>query len=307
MVDPVLVGSVVYGSIFGIMSIGLTMTYLTTKVPNFAYGSFVTVGIYAAFSLDQLNGLWAYYSLPVAFILGSTCSVLMYVLVLRPLSSRGSSLVALMIATLAVDTVFTGIINIFADYLTDIHGIIISKQFPPPANDFALGGVPGLFIATPVTLGAVTIFLFLLLTRTRFGIATRAAVENASLARTVGINVETVRIVSWFIAGGLAGMAGPFYIYLGGSTDAGSLLIVGIFSASVLGGLSSIYGAMLGGLLIGGSEIALTALGTQTLGSWVFQYETGIPLLIMIVTLLLIPQGLVSLDWRGLVRRGAKK
>ncbi len=307
MVNPTVVATVVYGSIFGLMSMGLTMTYLTTKVPNFAHGSFVTVGVYVSFYMLQVMGIGPYDSLPVAFVLGGASAVLMYLLVLKPLASRGSSLVALMIATLAVDTVFVGLIEIFADYLTFEHGIIISKQFPPPGNDVSFFGAPGLFFAAPLALAAVTVGLYLLLTRTKFGIATRAAVENPNLARTVGIDVGRVRLVSWFIAGGLAGIAGPFYyIYLGGSTDVGSVLIVGIFAASVLGGLSSIYGAMVGGLLIGGGEVALTALGTQYLGSWVFQYQTGIPLIIMIVTLLVLPEGLVSLNLRGRLRRVAK-
>src|SRR5437016_10842097 len=70
-----------------------------------------------------------------------------------------------------------------------------------------------------------------------------------------------------------------------GGTSAGSNLIVEIFAASVLGGLASIYGAALGGLIVGASEILLTQEGAQLFGSWVQIYQKGVPLVLMVVTL----------------------
>src|SRR5437016_14433191 len=102
MVDPYVVSSVVYASLFGLMAIGLTLTYLTTKVPNFAYGSIVTIGIYSALSFYSLYGISPYGALPVAFILGSLTSAAIYLGILRTLAIRGSSLVGLMIATLEI-------------------------------------------------------------------------------------------------------------------------------------------------------------------------------------------------------------
>src|SRR3989449_4768059 len=90
------------------MAIGLTLTYLTTKVPNFAYGSFVTIGIYSSLSLYSLYGISPYGALPLAFLLGSMSSAGMYLGILRILARRGSSLVSLMIATLAIDIGISG-------------------------------------------------------------------------------------------------------------------------------------------------------------------------------------------------------
>src|SRR5436309_2663748 len=124
MVDPIITASIVYASLFGLMAIGLTLTYITTKVPNFAYGSFVTVGMYTAFSLFRLQGFSPYSSVPIAFIVGSLGSAAMYLGILRTLARRGSSLVALMIATLAIDIAFVGIFGIFSDYLYARYRII---------------------------------------------------------------------------------------------------------------------------------------------------------------------------------------
>jgi branched-chain amino acid transport system permease protein len=303
LVAPYVTDSIVYGSLFGLMAMGLTLTYLTTKVPNFAYGSFVTIGIYTSFSFDRLLKINPYFSAPVAFLLGAFSSVAMYLGVLRVLSRRGSSLVALMISTLALDIGFLGIFGIYTDYIYYHNNIIDVKSFYQIADDFSLFGSPGLFYVAPISLVLITAALFLLLTKTRFGIAMRASVENPNLARIVGIDVEKVYIFAWFLAGGFAAMSGSYYVlWLPGSVDAGSKLIVEIFAASVLGGLASIYGAVLGGLIIGASEILVTSLGIDLFGSWVSIYQKGIPLVIMVITLLVLPQGLVSLNWKRLLR-----
>src|SRR5438132_6619021 len=188
------------------MAIGLTLTYLTTKVPNFAYGSFVTIGIYTALSFYSLYGISPYGALPVAFLVGCLSSVAMYLGILRTLARRGSSLVALMIATLAVDIAFVGIFGIYSDYLTSLYGIFPSKYFialsATPGTDFALFGLPGLLYVAPSSLAAIGLALYLLLSHTRFGIAMRASVENPSLARVLGIDVERSYVFAWFLAGG---------------------------------------------------------------------------------------------------------
>ncbi len=304
MVPPYVISVVVYASLFGLTAVGLTLTYLTTKVPNFAYGSFVTIGIYTSFSLFRINHLNPYLSTPIAFALGGLSSVVMYLGVLRLLAKRGASLVAMMIATLAIDIAFIGIFGIYSDYLTIRYRIVDSKLFYQILADFALLGVPGLFYVAPLTLALVTLGLFLLLTRTRFGIAMRAAVENPILAKVLGIDVEKTYLAAWFLAGGFAAMSGTYYsLWLAGGTTAGSNLIVEIFAASVLGGLASIYGAVLGGVIVGASEILLTTAGTALLGPWVPIYQKGIPLIIMVITLLSFPQGLVSIPFRNTLRR----
>ncbi len=299
---PFEISAVVYASIFALMSIGLTMTYLTTKVPNFAHGSFVMVGVYVSFSLFRIDHVNPYLSVPASFLLGGIVATIMYEGILRPLAKRGASLVSLMIATLAVDIAFIGIFGIYSDILFFRFSINDAKSFVPINADFALLGLNGLFFVAPITLALLTLALHFLLTRTKFGVSMRASVENPTLARIVGIDVEQVYTVSWFLSGGLAALAGTYYsLWLSGGVDTGSAVIVAIFAASILGGLSSIYGAVLGGIIIGGSEVVVTTLGSEYLGgNLVLPYEKGIPLIIMVIMLLILPQGLTSLNGRRL-------
>jgi len=290
------------------MSVSLTLTYITTKVPNFAQGVLVTAGLYTGFALLSINKINPYESLPISFLVGGAIAVAMYVLVLNPLSRRGASVVSLMIATLAVDIVFIGIFGIYSDYLYQAKKVYDAKLFfALTSADFRVLGVDGVVVVAPVALALITALLYLTLTRTRFGLAMRATVENPNLAKIVGVNTESVYLASWFIAGGLAGVAGVFYsFWQGGSPNIGSVLLISMFAGSILGGLKSIYGAVLGGLVVGGSEIVVTTLGAQYIGAWVTAYEPGIPLLVMVITLLVLPGGIASLDWRRLVSGGKK-
>jgi branched-chain amino acid transport system permease protein len=320
MLDPTITNSIIYGSILGLMCVGLTATYLTTKVPNFAVADFFVVGIYASSAAYILWNVGSpYLTIPLGIVFGGFSAVIMYLIVLRPLIRRGSSLVVLMIATLAIDIVFSGIFEWFVDYMGSTYGRLLddrgyggqfySLQQLPDAKIF---GYPAMLFASPIVLFFVAFGLFLLFTRSRFGIAMRAAIENANLAKTVGINVDQVYIVSWFLAGGIAGLAGGLYaLWSSTPENLSSLLIVDIFAGSVLGGLGSVYGAIIGGLIVGASETYLITVLDRIVGSIygaaagseVIEFQRGIPLAIMIVVLLIAPEGLTGVNWRKYLKR----
>ena len=368
MVPEYLISALVYACLFAMMAMGLTLTYMTTKVPNFAFGDFVTLGIYSSYTLVKVFKLNPYLGSAAGFGVGAVVSAAMYLLVLRPLTRRGSSLVSLMIATFGVDIGFVGIFEIYTNYLQYDLGHIDAPNFYS-LPDFGLWGYAGVDFIAPLSVAAIVFGVYLLLTRTKFGVAMRAAVENPPLARVMGINVDMVGTVSWMLAGGFAGYAGGLLtLQLPAGTFTGSNLIVEIFSSSVLGGLTSIFGACVGGLIIGGSEILGTlglGLGFGTAGAiiiaaifllggialirrprfrvkvaggvfaafglWILAdmaagfpvdfvsyelvngfgpnvtpFQQAIPLLIMVMTLMVIPQGLFSINVRRLLGREKK-
>jgi branched-chain amino acid transport system permease protein len=299
LVAAYFIDATVLASLYSLMCVGLTLTYMTTKVPNFAYGSMVTLGAYVSFTLTSFYKMDPYTAAPLAFLLGGVISVAIYLVVLKPMIKRNSSLVSLMIATLAVDIFFVGIFGIYSDYMTRAFRITNSKLFILSNNDFAIFGQRGILLTAPLVLVALAISLHLVLTRTKFGIAMRATVENSRLASISGVNVNVVYIISWFLAGGLGSVAGSLLVLrLTGSPDIGSKLIVIIFAGSVIGGFGSIYGAILGGALVGGSQILITIFVSQFVGPWVTSYSLGIPLIMMVAALIFAPQGLTSLKLR---------
>lgn len=283
------------------MSTGLTLIYMTTKVPNFAHGSILTVGAYIAYTLASFMKVSPYVSAPLAFLIGAGVSLAIYRLVLRPLRKHGSPIVSVMIATLAIDIAFVGVFGTYSDYLANVFRLIGTKSFILISYDFSFFGLQhyGAAIVFPILTLSMVGLLYLGMTRTRFGIAMRASVENPDLASVLGVSVERVYSFSWLLAGGLGAMGGALAtLHVAGTPDFGSKLIVAIFAASVLGGFFSIYGAVLGGVIVGGGEVLSVNYLAPVVGSWVTQWIEGVPLIMMAVALLIIPKGLTSIKLR---------
>ncbi len=300
--EPIFRDAIIFASMMSLLSLGLTLNYLTTKVPNFSHGSFASIGMMTMLTLTELFKVHAYISLVPAFILSGTTALLLYIMVLRPLISRDASLVAQMIATIAFELILIAILNIYADYLTQTFKIQ-SRAFLIRRNDVRIFGEPGVFLVAPTLAVSLVILLHLFLTRTRFGVGLRAAIENPPLAGSLAINVKLMYSFSWFIAGGFGGVAGSLLaLWFQGSPTYGSEFLISIFAASIVGGLQNIYGATLGGYLVGFAEILGTRQLGLTFGPWITVYRPLIPLLAMSITLLLAPQGLVAVRWRNVGR-----
>ena len=291
-------GAIVYSNLLVLLSLGLTITYITTGVPNFAQGTFAVFGSYIALTLYFLAKIHPYTSIPIAFILGGILGVIVYIAALKPLIKRGASIVILMIATLAVDLILLGSIGAYSGYLEAIAHKS-AKKFIFTPYDFNILGLSGIFVISVAIIALLLLCLFFLLFKTKFGIALRASMENPALAEIMGVNVEYTRLFSWFLSGSLAAAAGcllPFRQEIVPAT--GAIIIVSIFAASIVGGLGSINGALLGGYIIGVSESLVTYQLSTVLGAGVLVYSKVISLIVLIITLIFAPRGITGVNWR---------
>jgi len=304
LVQPFLRDVTIFTSFLILVSVGITLTYMTSKVPNFAQGTFVTLGVYVGLTTVRVWRLSPYFGSIFAFLLGGVASYMMYRFAIAPQIRKNAPTTALIMTTVAIDTLFIGIFNSYADYL-QLHLGIISRLFLLNDSDFVLFGENGILYVAPVLVVVLVLTLHFLLTRTRFGIAMRAAVIRPALASVLGVNVDLVYAISWFTAGGLAGAAGALYpLWFISSPDvAFSSLLISGFAGSILGGLLNIYGAFLGACIMGVAELLGTVLLSGWLGTWIIGYRIAIPLTVMVVTLLILPEGITNANWRGLIRR----
>ena len=213
-----------------------------------------------------------YYSIPLTAVVCGAVAVFVYRVVLRPLANRGAPTIALMIVTLAINLLFIGFFGIIGDVLTNVYRFGDADFFLLSRLDFSMSGISGVMIVSLVCLiGSVSIYL--LLSKTNFGLAMTASVEKPSLAETIGIKVDRVYTISWLIGGALAGLAGSLIVfYLPVGPNFANSFIISIFAASILGGLS-IYGAVVGGMVIGTSQIVVTSYLGSILGPWVLSYR----------------------------------
>ena len=297
---PTIVSWLTYSALLSLLALGVTLLYRTTKVANFAHASFLTVGGYVAYTLTIILSRNPYVGVPVAFVVVGLVGLLLFYAVLEPMRRRNSSTVMLMIATLAFDIMMIGVTNIHADNLNTVYKIP-SRDVLLTGLDFKFLGEPGVLFVALGMLAVCTAALYLLLNFTTLGIALRASMENPALSELIGVNVSMMLAVSWFIAGGLAGIAGaliPLWTEI--SPDIGTILLPSIFCASIVGGLEQTYGAVLGGLLLGLVDVVGTSVLASIIGPWVSFYEPIIPLIVLSITLIVAPRGLAGLR----VRRG---
>ncbi len=296
-------GALIYSNLLALLALGLTLTYMTTAVPNFAQGSFAVFGSYIALTLLRLWGIHPYESIPIAFFLGGLLGAGTYLLILKPLIRRGANVVTLMIATLALDLILLGLRGIYAG--------ILGKITRQPCEMFMftylvkpIFGVPDILLVSTSVIVLTLLGLFFLLYKTKFGVALRASVENPMLSEIMGVDVEKTRLFSWFLSGALASMAGvllPFKQEIVPATA--ELVIVSIFASSIVGGLSSIAGAIIGGYIVGMSESLVTYyLSVLTGNAGLLVYGKVVSLVIIVVTLLVAPKGLSEIKWRKVIR-----
>ena len=289
LIPAIWMAALVYASELTLLSIGFTLTYLTAKVPNFAHGTYAGVGIYVSYTFAKIWGVSPYIGFPVAFIVGGIFSVAIYKLVIGVLQNLGGGAIVLTISTLAIQIFLTGLIQIYAywlrDYFKTYAMAFLLKEF-----DFS---IPGIFV---VSLGLTTssvILLHYMLTSTKIGIAMRATAEDPSLASVLGINTNQIQLFSWFLTGGMACLAGAMIpLWFQSTPMSGAMIITSIMAGSLLGGFENVYGAVVGGALVGISEIMLTTWGQSIFGAWVGEWRPIIPMAFLVAVLLIEPQGL---------------
>ncbi|MEM0104900.1 MAG: branched-chain amino acid ABC transporter permease [Candidatus Methanomethylicia archaeon] len=303
MIDPLVINTLIYSSIIGLSSLALTLTYLTTKVPNFAHGIFLVFGSYVTFTIGEALKSNPYFSLPIAFLIGGGLGIFEYYAILLPLAKRGGGLVSQMVATLAYSVLGYGIINAYASYINNIYNVQ-SRDVTLAFLDYEIGGIKALFLVSIVLAIALILSLNIFLIKTRLGISIRATVENQSLAESLGINTKLVNTIAWLLSGGIAAVAGALYpLQFVFSPVVAYTILLSIFAGSVLGGLSSLLGGFIGGFIEGFIEkYVVTQLSLHlspllhTNPYVINQYSTLIPLIVVASVLIFLPKGIMG--WR---------
>jgi len=304
--DPIFSDAIIFASLLALLSIGLTLTYLTTRVPNFAHASFATIGVYIALVSTRVWESTPYIAIPIAFVISGLVALALYTFILKPLIRKGASQAIQMVATLAFDLVVIAMLNIFADYIVNTYQVT-SREFTLRSYDVEFMGLPLIVFAAPITIAILAITLHIVLRKTKFGIAMRAVTENSDLSGIVGINVKLIFRISWLLGGGIAGIAGALMsLWFQGDPNLGPQLIPSVFAASIVGGFFSIYGAIAGGILVGLTEVLGTRFLAGEFGSWLIAYRPLIPLVFIVVTLLIAPRGLAGINWSRLRRHGSR-
>jgi branched-chain amino acid transport system permease protein len=293
-VIQVVVDGVVAASFIVLGVVGLSMIYNILSFPSFAQGDHIASGAYLALGVVAVAGTagsvanlsfgWPLIgALVFATILNGWLALLIDRSIYRQLRIGSASRISLMMASFGVSLMLRNLIVMFAGHDPRYYSFAIQ----PALN---LGGAritPNELLSIVVTI-LVVLALHLFLARTTLGKSMRAVAENPSLARINGIDVERVIRWTWLIGAGLAAIAG---VLLGLTVqihpNMGFELLLPMFAALIVGGVTSVYGAVLGGLLIGLAE----GMTVQYLAP---EYRQAVAFLVVIVVLLVRPQGILG-------------
>jgi branched-chain amino acid transport system permease protein len=277
-------------------ALGLSMIFGTTGLTNFAHGELVTFGAIIAFAVDQLPGairiggvnLTVVVAVFVAFVVSGAFGWVNDRALWAPLRRRGTGLIAMMIVSIGLSIFLRSIFQYFSGAQSRNYSQYSAVQ---PWEIGPLLVTPKELIVA-VTGVAVLVGVSLLIQRTRLGKATRAVADNPALSSATGINVERVINLVWIGGAALAGLSGALLgLTQGFDYQIGFKILLLIFAAVVLGGLGSIWGAMVGAFVVG----LFTELSTLFVPA---EFKFVGALLVLIIVLLIKPEGLLGKSQR---------
>ena len=287
-----LINGLAVGGIYALVALGYTMVYGVLKLINFAHGDIFTIGAYLGMTLLVSGGLSGSMTpvlavglvVIIVFGLVALLGVALERVAYRPL--RKASGLGAVGAALGASVVFQNAVMLIYGARVYVYpeNLIPTLTF----NIFGLN-VPLMRVIVIVSSLVLMLALYAFINRTRMGTAIRAVAIDQGAARLMGINVDRVISLVFFIGAGLGGVAGVMVGTYYGQIDFTMGWSYGLkaFTAAILGGIGNIPGAMIGGLLLG----VIEALGASYLA---MAWKDAIAVLVLILILIIRPTGLLG-------------
>lgn len=270
------------GGIYALIALGYTMVYGIAKMLNFAHGDIIMVGGYTIVIFFNLTGQPIVATL-VAILVCIVFGVVIERVAYRPL--RGASPLAVLITAIGVSFLLQSIAQL-------IFGSASKMVIFPAIGDIVLGSltIKGSTLLTLAAAAVIMVALTLFVNKTKTGRAMVAVSEDKSAATLMGISSNRIIMITFAIGSALAAVAGAFLIMKAPqvSVTMGAMPGIKAFTAAVIGGIGSIPGAMVGGLVLGLIETVCSAIPAIT------PYTVAIEFALLIVILLVKPTGILG-------------
>ena len=282
------------GSTYALLALGLVLVHSVSRVLNFAQGAFGTLAAFVAASVAMGHGLPWPVAVVAAVAVGAAAGAVTAVVLL----GRDGGILPPLVGTVGILSAIT---------LVEARWLGGTREFPTPVagTGVEVAGVvvtPTRMLVVAVAAGAGLV-LWLGLEHTRIGLALRAGADNREGARIVGLDPRRLEVAAWTAAGALGALAGVLSGWTTQTITPGFLtgVLPQAFAAAMLGGMVSLPGAILGGLVVGVAESLTRLYWGGTPGSPEF-----VVFLVLAAVLLLRPQGLFTRARRGLAFEGSE-
>jgi neutral amino acid transport system permease protein len=273
----------VVGTTFALGAVGLALVFGVLRLVNFAHGDMLTLGAYVALVLNVTLGAPILIAGAVAVAVTAAVAVTGELILWRPLRARGAGLFQMLLVAIGLAFVLRYGIQLVAGSQPQRLDVDVTRAID------LVGGVRigrTQLVATLLGLAALAA-VAAMLRSTRLGRQMRALADSIPLAEVSGIDTRRVILLTWLIAGALAGLAGVVAVASVGvmTPNFGFLLLLSLFAATVLGGIGSAYGALAGGLVLGLVEEWSTLFVDP-------RWKLAIGFAVLIATLIVRPNGL---------------
>ncbi|WP_341992670.1 branched-chain amino acid ABC transporter permease [Azorhizobium sp. AG788] len=288
MISPLLIqliiNGLIIGTLYGVVGMCFVLIYKASQVVNFAQGEFLLIGAWTCWYLMtawQIPFIWGFL-VSIAFMM--VFGLLLQMLVLRPLI--GEPIISVIMVTIGLSIFFQALMKwMFGTF---------AQPFPPifPVAKVEIGGLQvqsAYLLSTGVSLAIMAGFAWFF-KYSRIGLAMRATAFSQQVAQSMGISVRQMFALSWGISAAVSAVAGVVVGIVNGVSSALSYFGIKVFPAVILGGLDSIFGAVVGGLIMGLLENLAHYVDSQYL-KWGNLYEI-VPFYALIIILMIKPYGL---------------
>jgi branched-chain amino acid transport system permease protein len=281
MIANLIVGGMAAGCLYAMVGVAIVIVLKITDIANFAQGEMAMMTTFFAYWLLDHVGLSWWQAVPIAALFGLVQGIIIQQVVIRPLI--GSPVLSAIIATLGLNIV-----------LNSLAGLIWGHQtytFPSPfafSAPFMIGSVP-VSVDSVVNIAsglAIVIGMTLFLRFTWTGLGLRAASQNPTVARLMGVSISRASAIAWGLGGLIGGIAGILVapsLFL--DTNLMGSLLIKAFAGGVLGGLNSLIGVFLGCLALGVAENLVGAYVSPSFGE-------AITFIVIIAVLIVRPEGI---------------
>ncbi len=279
-----LINGVIIGTLYGVVAMCFVLIYKSTQIVNFAQGEFLLIGAWVCWWLLTSFQIPFWLGFPITLVFMLAFGVLLQVLVLRPMI--GEPIISVIMVTIGLSIFFQAMMKwIFGVWAQPYPEVFEAKSIAIFGLNVQTPYIMSLVISLIIMAGFAWFFKF-----SRLGLAMRATAFNQQVAQSLGISVKMVFAMAWAISAMVSALAGVVGGMVNGVSSALSFFGIKVFPAVILGGLDSIIGAILGGLIIGVLENLAEFIDGQYLN--LGNLYTVAPFYVLIIILMIKPYGL---------------
>ncbi len=278
------VNGVIVGTLYGVVAMCFVLIYKSTQIVNFAQGEFLLIGAWVCWWLLTSMQVPFWLGFPLTLVFMMAFGVLLQLLVLRPMI--GEPIISVIMVTIGLSIFFQAMMKwMFGVFAKPFPEVFATRSVNVLGLNVQTPYIMSMLVSLVIMVGFAWFFKF-----SRLGLAMRATAFNQQVAQSLGISVRSVFAMSWAISAVVSALAGVVVAMVNGVSSALSFFGIKVFPAVILGGLDSIVGAIVGGLIIGVLENVAEFVDGQYLH--LGNLYTVAPFYALVVILMIKPYGL---------------